>query len=131
MNVSPEFTNELPFITVREPNRDYRLQGLYYCSSGMCCLENVHEQLPTKMGNCMSGSTISAIRRCLVSHCLENGFSGLLSRKRVLASRCLTMDYSSFQASCHIAPFLRLFFLDSLLVCHSSFFSKVSARDVY
>jgi hypothetical protein len=30
---SLEFTNELIFITAREPNKDYRLQGFHYCSS--------------------------------------------------------------------------------------------------
>jgi hypothetical protein len=45
---SLEFTNELPYITAREPNRDHRLQGFHYCSSWMRCLRNVHEPLPTK-----------------------------------------------------------------------------------
>jgi hypothetical protein len=93
---SLEFMNEIPFITAREPNRDHRLQGLYY-SSWIRCLGNVHELLPSKM----SDSTIPAFRRYLPSRSLTNGVSFLLSWKRVLASRCLAMDYSGFHASCH------------------------------
>jgi hypothetical protein len=55
------------------------------------------------LGNCqnsLSRSAIPAFRLCLLSSCLGNGFSSF-SRKCVLASRCLAMDYSSFQASCH------------------------------
>jgi hypothetical protein len=48
--------------------------------------------------------------------------------KRVLASRCLAIDYSGFQAHCSL---LEAAHLNSLLVCHGSFFSKVSARDVF
>jgi hypothetical protein len=98
---SLEFTNELPFITVREPHRDHRLQEFHYCSSWMCCLGNVHEPLPSKMCNSVSGSIIPAFRRCLPSRCLADVFSGLLSRKLVLASRCLAVDFSGFQVSCH------------------------------
>jgi hypothetical protein len=72
-NESLEFTNELPFITARESNRDHRLQGFHYCSSWMRRLGNVHEPLPSKMGNSVSGSTIPAFRRLLPNRCLANG----------------------------------------------------------
>jgi hypothetical protein len=52
------------------------------------------------MGKSVSGPFIPAFRRCLPNRCLTNGFSGLLSRKRVLSSRRLAMDYYGFQASC-------------------------------
>jgi hypothetical protein len=39
----------------------------------MHCLGNVHEPLPRKMGNSVSGPTIPAFRRCLLSRCLANG----------------------------------------------------------
>jgi hypothetical protein len=61
----------------------------------------MHEPLPTKTDNSVSGSTIPDFGRCLPSRCLAKSPSGL-SRKRVLAKRCLVMDYSDFQASCHI-----------------------------
>jgi hypothetical protein len=51
--------------------------------------------------NSMSGPTIPAFRWWLPSRCLANGLSDLFSRKRVLVSRCLALDYSGFQASCH------------------------------
>jgi hypothetical protein len=41
------------------------------------------------------------------------------------------MDYSDFQVSCHIVPSLMLFVQNSLPVYHRSFFSEVSARDVF
>jgi hypothetical protein len=97
---SLEFTNEFPFITAREPNGDHRLQGFHCCPSWMRSLGNVHEPLPSKMDNSVLGSTIPALGRCLPSSCQENGFC-YFSRKRLLASRCLAMDYSGFQASCH------------------------------
>jgi hypothetical protein len=51
---SLELTNELPFTTAREPNKDHRLQGFHYCSSWIRCLGNVHEPLPSKTGNSVS-----------------------------------------------------------------------------
>jgi hypothetical protein len=45
---SLELTNELCFITSREPNRDHRLQWFHYCSSWMRCFGNVHEPLPSE-----------------------------------------------------------------------------------
>jgi hypothetical protein len=70
---SLKFTNELPFITSIELNRDHRLQGFHYCVSWMRYLGNVHEPLPRKIDNSVSGSTIPAFRRCLPSRCLANG----------------------------------------------------------
>jgi hypothetical protein len=67
----------------------------------MRSLGNVNEPLPIKMGKSVSGSIIPAFRRCLPSRCLADGFSGLLLLKHVLASRCVAVDYSEFQASCH------------------------------
>jgi hypothetical protein len=43
------FTNELPFITGSESNRDHRLQGFRYCSTWMRFLGNVREPLPSKI----------------------------------------------------------------------------------
>jgi hypothetical protein len=116
--------NELPFITAKESNRYHCIQGFHYSSSWMHCLGNVYESLPCKMGNSMSSSTIPAFRWCLLSRCLANVFFDMLSRKRVLANRCLAMEYCSFQASCHSAPFIRLFIPNSLLVYHCSFFPR-------
>jgi hypothetical protein len=47
-------------------------------------------------------------------------FSGL-SRKRVLASRCLAMDYSGFQASCHNT----CVFLFAITFQHTKLFADV------
>jgi hypothetical protein len=69
-----EFTNELPFITAREQNKDHRLQVFHYCSSGMRWLGNVHEPLPNKTDNSVSGSNIPVFRPCLPSRCLANDF---------------------------------------------------------
>jgi hypothetical protein len=68
--------------------------------SRMRCLGKVYEPLPRKMDNSVSASPIRNFRRCLPSRCLANGGSGL-ARKCVLVSRCLALDYSGFQASCH------------------------------
>jgi hypothetical protein len=43
-----EFTNDLPFVTAREPSIDHHLQRFIYCSSWMRCFKNVHEPLSTK-----------------------------------------------------------------------------------
>jgi hypothetical protein len=71
LSTTLEFANELPFITVRKLNRDHRLQGFHYCSLWMGCLRNVHELLPSKMGNFVSGSTLLAFRQCLLSVTLQ------------------------------------------------------------
>jgi hypothetical protein len=68
-----EFINEVPFITTREPNRDHRIQGFHCCFSWMRCLGNVHEPLPSNMGNSVCSSTIPAFRQCLPSRCQANG----------------------------------------------------------
>jgi hypothetical protein len=59
-----------------------------------------YECLPVYCGEWRTKSHCSSWMR-FPSRCLTNGFSGFLSRKRVLASRCLAMDYSGFQASYH------------------------------
>jgi hypothetical protein len=41
------------------------------------------------------------------------------------------LNYSRFQPSCHIAPFLRLSVRTSLSMYHRSFFSEVSARYIF
>jgi hypothetical protein len=56
-----ECTNELHFINVRDPNREFD-----YCSSWMRCLKNVREPF-------VSGSPILAFRLRLPSRCLANG----------------------------------------------------------
>jgi hypothetical protein len=66
--------------------------------------------------------------------CLERM---LIPRQRPVASethlpeRCPAMDYSGFQASCHIAPSLGLFVPNNLSMFHHSFFSEVPAHDVF
>jgi hypothetical protein len=94
LSESLKFTNELPYISARESNRDHRLQEFHYCSSWMRCLGNMHGPLNRKIGNSVSSSTIPAFMRCLPKRCSAMDCSSFLSRKRVLTSRCLVMDYS-------------------------------------
>jgi hypothetical protein len=98
---SLEFTNELPFITAREPNRDHRLQRFHYYSSWNALSRKRAWTVACQTDISVSGSNITAFRRCLPSPCLANCFFGVLSRNHVLVSRCLAMDFSGFQASCH------------------------------
>jgi hypothetical protein len=51
---------------------------------------------PPPHGTSLSGSTTPVFKRCLPNRCLANGLSSLLSQKRMLASRCVAMEYSAF-----------------------------------
>lgn len=53
------------------------------------------------MYNSVSCFIIPAFRRCFPTPPLPRKWFSGLSRKRALASRCLSMDYWGFQASCH------------------------------
>jgi hypothetical protein len=103
VNLGSESGRLFAFYYLRPTRTKHQIQGfslsyplLIVCSCTRC-LGNMHEPLPSKMDNSMSGSTIPAFRWCLLIRCLA-------------MDAWLRLHYCGFRASFHNI-IKRLFFV--------------------